>query len=230
MMDTPGTLHQQVEEFGQETAELLCATLPGLPDPPVRILRYEDRFVISPPESKPLPLYVSDEHLADMKVSIACQLDSVGHYLAVEESKFDLLAVLDRTPVLRIHYRRQEGGRPTAHVHFHGHRGALSHLLSRAGHGAPHDVSSLHVPLGGSRFRPCLEDFIQFLICECRFDSCDGWRTVVEDGRERWRRRQAAAVVRDVPDEAVRVLRNLGYAVQEPDPLPDTKNTALRSW
>lgn len=82
-MDTPGTLHQQVEEFGQETAELLCATLPRLPDPPVRILRYEDRFVISPPNSKPLPLYVSGEHLADMKVSIACQLDSVGHYLAV---------------------------------------------------------------------------------------------------------------------------------------------------
>lgn len=172
MMDTPGTLHQQVEEFGQETAELLCATLPGLPDPPVRILRYEDRFVISPPDSKPLPLYISGEHLADMKVSIACQLDSVGHYL----------------------------------------------------------VSSLHVPLGGSRFRPCLEDFVQFLIYECAFDSCDGWRTVVEDGRERWRRRQAAAVVRDAPDEAVRVLRNLGYTVQKPDPLPDTKNTTLRSW
>jgi hypothetical protein len=174
-MMQPGTLHQQVEEFGQETAELLCATLPGLPDPPVRILRYEDRFVISPPDSKTLPLYISGEHLADMKVSIACQLDSVGHYLAVEESKFDLLAVLDRTRSCGsiTGVRRAADRQPTCTST--GTAARCPTCCPRAGHGTPHDVSSLHVPLGGSRFRPCLEDFIQFLICECGFDPYDGW-------------------------------------------------------
>ena len=165
-----------------------------------------------------------------MKISIACQLDSVGEYLAVEESTFNLLAVLDRAPVLRIHYRREANVRPTAHVHFHGHRGALSHLLSQAGHDSPHDMSSLHIPVGGSRFRPCLEDFIQFLICECKFDAQPGWRKHVEAGRERWRCRQAAAVVRDVPEEAARVLRDLGYTVEAPDPLPGTAGKAFRNW
>lgn len=120
--------------------------------------------------------------------------------------------------------------RPTAHVHFHGHRGALSNLLSQAGHDSPHDMSSLHLPLGGSRFRPCLEDFIQFLICECRFDAQPGWQKHVEAGRERWRCRQAAAVVRDVPEKAARVLRDLGYTVEAPDPPPANGEKALRNW
>jgi hypothetical protein len=219
-----------VEEFGRETAGLLSATLPGLPQPPVEILRHENRTIVGPPDGKPLPLYAKGQHLADMKLSVACQMDSAGQYLAVEESSFNLLSVLDRTPVFRVHYRREAASRPTAHVHFHGHRGALSHLLSQAGHEFPHDISSLHVPVGGSRYRPCLEDFIEFLICECKFDSQDGWRAHVQAGRERWRRRQAAAAVRDVPEEAARVLRELGYTVDAPDSLPQRSSKALHNW
>lgn len=230
MIQPPGDLEHQVEEFGRETAGLLSATLPGLPDPPVEILRREDRFVIGPPEQKPLPLYAGGQQLASIKVSLACQMDSVGRYLAVEESTFNLLAALDRTPVLRIHYYRSPRGKPSAHLHVHGHRGALSHLLSQAGHEHPHDMSSLHIPVGGSRFRPCLEDFIQFLICECKFDAQPDWQQHVEAGRERWRCRQAAAVVRDVPEEAVRVLRELGYTVEAPVPQPPASAKSLRSW
>ncbi|HET9081348.1 MAG TPA: hypothetical protein VFO01_12645 [Trebonia sp.] len=137
-------------------------------------------------------MYVKGEHLADVELSIKCELDSSGQHLAVEESTFNLFAVLDRAPVLRVHYMRNQGSRPSAHVHLHGHRGALSHLLSRAGHEAPHDMSSLHIPVGGSRYPSCLEDFIQFLICECNFDSLPDWRIHVEAGREPWRLRPRA--------------------------------------
>ena len=229
-MSEPGDLQQQAEEFGREMAGLLTATLPGLPDPPIEILRREARIVIWPPDNNALPLYAGGEQLASMKLSVSCELDSAGRYLAVAESTFNLLATLDRTPVLRIHYYRDPRGKPSAHVHMHGHRGALSHLLSQAGHEHPHDMSSLHIPVGGSRFRPCLEDFIQFLICECKFDAQPGWQQHVETGRERWRCRQAAAVVRDVPEEAARVLRELGYAVAAPDPVPDASQKALRNW
>lgn len=149
MSDTPGSLQQQVEEFGRETAELLSATLPGLPDPPLITLRHHNRTIVRPPDHK-LPLYVKGEHLADMMLSFGCQLDSVGQYLAVDESHFNLFALLDRAPVIRIHYRHDYTARPTAHVHVHGHRGALSHLLSQAGQDSPHDISSLHIPVGGA--------------------------------------------------------------------------------
>jgi hypothetical protein len=171
MSQPPGDLERQAEEFGRETAGLLAATLPDLPDPPIEILRHEDRFVIATPGLLPLPLYASGRQLASIKVSMSCQMDSAGRYLAVEESTLNLLATLDRTPVLRIHYYRKPRGKPGAHIHLHGHRGALSHLLSQAGCEHPHDMSSLHIPVGGARFRPCLEDFIQFLICECKFDA-----------------------------------------------------------
>ena len=141
-----------------------------------------------------------------------------------------MLAVLDRTPVLRFHYYREPRGKPAAHVHVHGHRGALTHLLSQSGHEKPHDISALHIPVGGARFRPCLEDFIQFLITECKFDAEPGWQHHVAEGRERWRRRQAAAVVRDVPEEAARVLRELGYKIEAPTPAPADVDKALRDW
>lgn len=230
MSQPPGDLAQQAEEFGRETAGLLSVTLPGLPDPPVEILRRGDRFVIGPPQQNPLPLYVRGQRLASIKVGLACQMDSPGRYMAVEESTFSLLADLDRAPVLRIHYYRQPRGKPSAHLHVHAHRGALSHLLSQAGHEHPHDMSALHIPVGGSRFRPCLEDFIQFLISECHFDALEGWQQHVQDGRARWRCRQAAAVVRDVPEEAARVLRELGYQVKSPDPVPLPADKPLHNW
>ncbi|WP_462203617.1 hypothetical protein [Frankia sp. CcWB3] len=68
--------------------------------------------------------------------------------------------------------------------------------------------------------RPCLEDFIQFLISECSFDAKEGWRAVVEAGRIRWRQRQIGALVRDAPEEAIRVLEENGYVVtRSNDPL-----------
>jgi hypothetical protein len=228
--EQPRDLQEQVRDFAAEMSELLARTLYGLSGQLTEILAREDRFVIHPPGGRPLPLYVGTEHLANMKLSVSCQMDSPGRYLAVEESNFNLLAALDRTPVLRFHYYRKPRGKPAAHLHFHGHRGALTHLLSKSGHEKPHDISSLHVPVGGARFRPCLEDFIQFLIYECGFKPQPDWQTHIVAGRERWRRRQAAAVVRDVPEEAARVLRELGYKVESPEPVPADQPKALRDW
>jgi hypothetical protein len=75
-----------------------------------------------------------------------------------------------------------------------------------------------------------LEDVVQFLITECRFDHLDGWEQHVERGRELWRRRQVAAAVRAVPSEAVRVLRELGYSVAGPEVEREDSSVALRRW
>lgn len=72
--------------------------------------------------------------------------------------------------------------------------------------------------MGGERFRPCLEDVLQFPVVDCGVDHQPGWEAAVAKGREARRRRQLGAVVRDVPSEAARVLRELGWTVQEPPP------------
>lgn len=232
-MSLVGDLRQQVEEFGSQMAELLCATLPDMPDPAVDMEHRSksNLYVISVGEgARGVPLFVGAKRIATLTASVSCRLDSVDRYLAVEHSKYSVLADVDRTPIMRYEYHRDMDAAPTAHIHVHAHRGALSHLLSRAGHGTPHDMSALHIPLGGSRFRPCLEDLVQFLIQECRFDSLSGWQAYVEEGRERWRRRQVAAVTRDVPDEAARVLQELGYGVTPPSDQPTISSKALRHW
>jgi hypothetical protein len=117
----------------------------------------------------------------------------------------------------RLDYRDDMNAAPAAHWQVHAERGAISSLLTLAGHDKPHQLSALHLPVGGARMRPCLEDFLQFLIAECHIDAVPDWGTAIAEGRERWRRRQIATLVRDVPDEAVRILRQLAYSVAEPD-------------
>jgi hypothetical protein len=106
MTDPPPGLVDKAQEFGQEMAGLLLAALPRMPERPVEILQSGGRVVIRSPAPDPLPLYAGDQRIAGMKLSVACQMDSAGQYLAVEESTYDLVADVDRTPLLRIHYRR----------------------------------------------------------------------------------------------------------------------------
>ena len=229
----PSGLVEKARSFAEETASLLEGVLPH--PPPMDVLRHRDRYVIRPggessDDPAVVPLFIAGQRTASLQITFLCRLDSVGRYLAIEQSTFGLHADVDRTPVLRFEYHRDMHSAPHAHIHVHAHRGALSHLLSKADHQTPHDISSLHIPVGGSRFRPCLEDLLQFLIEECRFDALPGWKPHVEAGRERWRRRQVAAVVRNVHTTAAKTLRDLGYTVEPPRELPPEEHKALHSW
>jgi hypothetical protein len=79
--------------------------------------------------------------------------------------------------------------------------------------------------------RPCLEDFLHFLVHEFQIDVLPDTSSVLAEGRERWRRRQVGALVRDAPDEAVRVLEELGYEVSPPATGEHKPNSvALQRW
>lgn len=74
-------------------------------------------------------------------------------------------------------------------------------------------LDELHFPLGGHRFRPCLEDVLEMLVEEFGVDCNLEGRETLRKGREHWRRRQVGTVVRDAPEEAIKMLSQLGYEV-----------------
>ena len=57
-------------------------------------------------------------------------------------------------------------------------------------------MSALQLPTGGARFRPTLEDLIQFLIADCRFDADDSWEAAVARSVPSGRGRRASAARR----------------------------------
>lgn len=173
----------------------------------------------------------SGRGLAELAAIYKLCVDSYGNHLAVEHSSFVLNAKLDRTPLIRWDYDRDARSKPSSHVQVTAHRGALSHLLSRLEHETPHSIESLHIPMGGDRFRPCLEDIVQFLIQDCGFPGEPGWKAAVREGRAKWRRIQARAAVRDAPEEAATALKAMGYKVTPPaDGEPPERLDKLAAW
>jgi hypothetical protein len=223
------TLVEQAERFATDLSATLQGALPHSPSAKAEVSEASERRVVVRPERE-FNLFVKEEPLAVLDIRLRCQLDSRGKWLAVEDSSYALIAKVDRTPVIRFDYLRKPNTCPSAHVQVHAHRGALTHLLSRAGHEKPHDMSALHIPVGGSRFRPCLEDVVQFLIEECRFDAVGSWRAAIEEGRATWRRTQVKAVVRDFPTEAAEALERLGYSISAPKEPRTLSDRPRFSW
>jgi hypothetical protein len=194
------------------------------------------RFIVQPPNRERIALYVNSEQLAELRISFFLDLDRTQTYLKVVKSEFEVSSTLDRNPLVRLDYLAEMNSDPIAHWQMHAERGAFSHLLARANVarprrvGKPHDLSSLHLPVGGERFRPCLEDMLQFLVMDCGIDHQDGWEKAVTAGREAWRRRQLGAAVRDLPAEAASMLKELGWSCEPPAEQPPENLRPFVTW
>jgi GNAT superfamily N-acetyltransferase len=120
-------------------------------------------------------------------------------------------ADVSKRPLLHYDYERgKDHGYPEAHLHVCASSPAWAEV------GLKHSLDKLHLPVGGRRFRPTVEDAIEFLISEGFTEGRDGWEKVLEAGRGRFQERQLAAAVRREPEIAIRQLRDMGYRVQEP--------------
>jgi hypothetical protein len=230
-------VHQAAVEFGQELQDLLDKVLPRPWNVDERDRQVQaragahGRFVARvAARNGAIVLTRNGTHVAFLRVEFHCTHDTAGSYLAIQKSTFELLSAADRVPLLRLDYVRNAHTVPACHWNVHAERGAVSSLLGRTNPDHPGHVSKLHLPVGGTRMRPCLEDFIDMCAYEFRFDLRRDAADALEEGRERWRRRQAGTIVRDAPDEAVRVLTSLGYVVTAPPAGPAPANAAaLRS-
>ncbi len=227
-------LGEAASGFAGEVQSVLADVLPLKCELLVVAEELNGRYVIRPnvggQGGANVPLHVGQVRVGGLALFFRCQWDHKGKYLAVEESQFALNWGVIKDPLLRLHFRRDPRSTPASHWHVHAERGAFSALLARSDVSNPHSLADLHLPVGGSRMRPALEDFLQFLIVECGIKAQDGGR----DSRRSVRSGdavQVAAIVRDAPDEVLRVLRENGYDVEPPtggemEPRPEQ----LRRW
>lgn len=160
-------------------------------------------------------------------------------FLAIADSSFKVFPADDSPragPLVTLDYlRRPEANDiPTAHINLHTHNDSLLRALADSGssrraknrqrkaarlstkgrsirspYGSEGDI---HIPVGGARFRPCLEDLLEMLIVEFGVEcAAENWRQILAEGRRRWRAYQLIAAVNDNPPLAAETLRELGY-------------------
>ncbi|WP_156371460.1 hypothetical protein [Nocardia arizonensis] len=184
-----------------------------------------------PPEG--ILLRDTDGPLLRLEVSFQCVWDGPKKFLAVERSKIHVFTCDGTQPLFRYEFDKRTSDRlPSAHIHFHGEHAELERAMSECGESTQRakkrrngkvkfGLPDLHFPVGGSRFRPALEDVMEMLIEEFGITPHGGQsvaaaRKQLADARERWRRLQLATVVRDAPEVAAEALRSLDYEVISP--------------
>jgi hypothetical protein len=194
--------------------------------------RKSSRVVIRS-EPRPLILKIDGRDALELAVRFLCRWDHRETYLAVHSSTWAVLAHGVGEPLLRYEFESVPRLRtvPSAHLQIHAHRDEILYQLVRAEKGKPQSrsrrvtgeargavprLSNLHLPLGGPRMRPCLEDLYTFLITEFSVDAKTGNLDLLEQKRAEWRRLQIRTAVRDAPGEAARVLGELGYTISSP--------------
>jgi len=218
--------------FGPNVRPLHARALRSDGEPPVSVRQTPDTGI---------PLTVGGVPVLTLTITYLCTWDTEARFLAINASTLKVYAGARASgePLFRYEYVRDvHSDQAGAHLQVHGHRDALTYVMTRCGsvtqsgknlreqiaEGKAPTMAQLHFPLGGSRFRPCLEDVLDMLVRQFGIDAREGWREALALGRDRWRRKQTAAAVRDAPSEAVAVLRRLGYDVRLPPgatPPPD---------
>lgn len=247
-MTTPAeeTLESQARDFAARLTRVISNVVTDCHPFSSRALERDgtERFSVHQEPDTGIPLRVNGEPLLTLKVQYFCMWDTPQHYLAVEKSHFKVYAGKEAKgePLFRYDYLRSPHPEvPGAHLQIHAHRDGITHVMSRAGSSSRRGrrraaadvgdvprVSELHFPLGGARYRPCLEDLMEMLVCELGVDCSTEGRQALADGREDWRRHQLRAAARDSPSDAAAVLEKLGYSVTPPENIPDGNIDRLR--
>lgn len=224
-------LEAQASDFAKDLAHTFSAFLG-------RDITFEStttgsRVSVAPAEGSDLSVSVGDRKILSLAVSFRCEFDHRNDYLAIHTSDIKVFAGSrpNGEPLFRYDYvHSPKDHRPAAHIQVHAHRDQFTQAMTLAAvAGAKHRqlgkedsfevarMCTLHFPVGGARFRPCLEDVLHMIEIEFGATTGPEWAAARDTGREKFRRQQTGAVVRDCPSEAVRVLKQLGYKVEEPE-------------
>jgi hypothetical protein len=132
-----------------------------------------------------------------LEISYRLRLDDEGEYLTVQSSYFGVFANdNERSLLCHVDYERDKThGYPEAHLQVDGESAALAAWRLTDGT-RDRVLADLHFPVGGRRYRPALEDVIEFLVVEKLASGRPGWKSVLDASREGFRRRQLRAAIR----------------------------------
>jgi hypothetical protein len=145
--------------------------------------------------------------------------DEAG-YLTVQKSTWSLLSGEDgESTILHYDYERDKEGYAEAHLQVAGRMSALEEHLEAVGRKRSR-MQHLHLPVGGRRFRPALEDLIEFLIDERLVEAKPHSKPVLERSRAAYQDIQLLAAIRRRPEKAAEGLLDLGYRLEEPAASP----------
>ncbi len=173
----------------------------------------------SDPDAKPIAVAVRGKPLVWLYLIHTFDLDPEGRYLTMLASTMSVYTSEDMTSdelVLGIDYVREPANQyPGCHLHVSGARDDLDRIYRGDGRDS-RKLRDLHLPVGGRRFRPSLEDLIEFMITEEMVEPRPGWSDVVKQHRERWEEIQVKAAVRRHQEHAAVALRNEGWSVTPP--------------
>lgn len=242
--DVDEKLLDQVVGFVAQLEDTLESTLDLVEGPLKTVISDQSRIVVTTRQEAGVPLLVNGEHLLSLKLDYHCAWDSQGQFLAVDRSAFHLVLPGVTEPLLHYDYESHpRGDIPCAHFNVHGHRDELIYAMMsaefkyqaknrarRVVNGKAPRLSQLHIPTGGHRFRPCLEDLVQMVIFEFGVDTRENWREAIAYGRMLWKDNQLASAVRDNPGKAVEQLQRMGFQVKPPTEWPPLNEKKLAEY
>lgn len=151
-----------------------------------------------------------------LNVGFNLRLD-VDDHLTVFKSVFGVNSGADADKELfRFDYDRTKSNYPDSHLQIFGYNQALNDLFTALGLPKAR-TEHLHFPMGGRRYRPTVEDVLEFLILQGLVQKSEpdleAARALLDASRSTFHRIQlAAAIRRDVPT-ALEALDKLGYDV-----------------
>ena len=132
-----------------------------------------------------------------LEISYRLCHDDEGQYLTVHSSYVGVFANdKERSLLCHVDYERDKThGYPEAHLQVEGESAALATWRLTDGT-RNRDLRDLHFPVGGRRYRPALEDVIEFLVMEKLAAGRPGWKSVLDESRDGFRKRQLRAAIR----------------------------------
>lgn len=169
---------------------------------------------------RPIPLTLGEKNpTCFLVLGYVLELDPEGQHLTVSSSTYALYTDADATELL-FHYdyiRDPPHGYPAAHVQISAESAPLCDLARKRGR-PKKGLADFHFPVGGKRYRPTLEEVIEFMVVEELAEARGSWRTEVAGGRAEWQDIQLRSAVRRDPEVAAEQLREAGYKVTPPAP------------
>jgi hypothetical protein len=219
---TGSALEARAREFAADLSNLLNRTVTrGLRFSTV--LREPSLCVLAPGiakrDLKPELIELSVGKKATGYLLVACvlELDHEETFLTVNQSQVGLYASNSlKDMVFHYDYNREPANEyPNPHFQVAGQSDTLAAVIA-ASPSPSKSLRDMHFPVGGRRFRPTIEDVIEFLVIERLADPHPGWEAAVEQRREIWRESQLKAAVRRYPEWACESLRRIGYDVTPP--------------